>query len=459
MIVENSLLLHPAPPLPALAVFADLENICGAFEQAGLAPDLAPIMVRLMLDWRPLVRRSFGDIASLPPMFSKHNVRRSLQKTYFSHEDVPHSAGQKNSADIRLIVAAMALAYQRPDITHFAILSGDRDFLPLVLHLRELGRAVIGVGPSRALVNEEYSGACDVFLYHEDIFAVSLPPSVAMAAMQSTMPPPEQVSRETAATNEETVKTLPDTSAALARLLEVLQYTQDQHQNCTASILASRMIAMFPDFKFKGIFGSFKQMCWALAKSGDIVLHDTDQANFTVLRATPMDTSLAIDAVGIVDNAAISQPLVEQYRQWLRDKLKIDIPTAAQRQTLYTALLEILAERSGMSITLSVLAQQAERQVSGTSNSAFRIFYGLYRARALVGTATRQTYNPNITGLQVAPDQLDMSFVDVTLKSFLRSDAGIPFDPHIWSLVFFGDTSRERDLAAIVENCQLAKST
>ncbi len=52
----------------------------------------------------------------------------------------------KNSADIRLVVDAMDLAWSKEHIDTFVIVSGDSDFSPLVSKLKENGKHVIGIG-------------------------------------------------------------------------------------------------------------------------------------------------------------------------------------------------------------------------------------------------------------------------------------------------------------------------
>ena len=59
--------------------------------------------------------------------------------------DVPQSRySGKNSADIRMVVDAMDLAYSKQHVDTFALVSGDSDFSPLVSKLRENDRYVIG---------------------------------------------------------------------------------------------------------------------------------------------------------------------------------------------------------------------------------------------------------------------------------------------------------------------------
>src|SRR5439155_1435700 len=61
--------------------------------------------------------------------------------------DVPQSRySGKNSADIRMVVDALDLAYGKTHIDSFALVSGDSDFSPLVSKLRENDRYVIGLG-------------------------------------------------------------------------------------------------------------------------------------------------------------------------------------------------------------------------------------------------------------------------------------------------------------------------
>src|SRR6266404_3235900 len=61
--------------------------------------------------------------------------------------DVPQSRySGKNSADIRMVVDALDLAYGKSHIDTYALVSGDSDFSPLVSKLRENDRYVIGLG-------------------------------------------------------------------------------------------------------------------------------------------------------------------------------------------------------------------------------------------------------------------------------------------------------------------------
>src|SRR5205814_8194007 len=74
----------------------------------------------------------------------------------------------KNSADIRLVVDAIDLAYSKDHIDTFVIVSGDSDFSPLVSKLKELGKHVIGLGLVDA-TSDLLRDNCDEFIYYEDL--------------------------------------------------------------------------------------------------------------------------------------------------------------------------------------------------------------------------------------------------------------------------------------------------
>ncbi|MDZ4093825.1 MAG: NYN domain-containing protein [Paracoccaceae bacterium] len=66
----------------------------------------------------------------------------------------------KNSADIRLVIDAMDIAYAA-EVDVFVILSTDRDFAPLAHRLRNVGYWVLGAG--RPETSRQFQSACSEF--------------------------------------------------------------------------------------------------------------------------------------------------------------------------------------------------------------------------------------------------------------------------------------------------------
>ena len=440
-----------ANALSRMAVFVDIENVAGYCGYLGVPVDITPVLTQLSRLARPIFRRSFGDISALPRPFQPYEVRRMLQQNHIMHEDIPHrpSSYSKNSADIRLVVEAVALAHQRPDLTHFVIFSNDRDFIPLFNHLRELGKVVIGCGPSRAMVNEDYLNACDQFLFHDEIVAVPAIPAAAAPATPVTLPAAEEPREPVAAIPPEAPALPPADPAPLSthapsdleRLLAAIHSVQAGGQMSVSPQVAGRMKQMFPDFDVKLLFGTFKRFCLLQAETGKIRLENTDRPTFLILPndappSSPVEPPTRFAAE--VEAEAETPSLTARYRQWVQRKMRMSMPTPLEREQLYTALeAELAARPDEAPISLKELADRAGSGTPEMKNVAFRVFYGLFRSRALLCKLTDDAFNPGVLGLKVPAAQLDTYFVTNTLNSFHHDDSGLPFDESAWSALMY----------------------
>jgi uncharacterized protein (TIGR00288 family) len=145
-----------------IALFVDFENLAIGARDRGQDLDMAVIMDALSERGRVVVRRAYADWN----LFSQH--RENLLSQRIEMIEVPQRTGmvRKNAADVKLAVDAVELSWQREFLTVFVIASGDSDFTPLVLKLRELNKRVIGVGVEGS-TSELLPGACDEFLFYE----------------------------------------------------------------------------------------------------------------------------------------------------------------------------------------------------------------------------------------------------------------------------------------------------
>ena len=62
----------------------------------------------------------------------------------------------------------MDLAWSKPHVDTFVIVSGDSDFSPLVSKLKENGKHVIGLG-MKGSTSDLLRDNCDEFIYYEDL--------------------------------------------------------------------------------------------------------------------------------------------------------------------------------------------------------------------------------------------------------------------------------------------------
>ena len=155
-----------------IALFLDYENLAiGARDRLeGMRFDLRPVLDALAERGRVIARKAYADWSYWD------EDRRSLTRSHVELIEIPQRMGasRKNSADIKLCVDALEMAFERDYVTTFVICTGDSDFTPLVHKLRELNKRVIGVGIKES-TSKLLPPACDEFLYYEALEGVDVP--------------------------------------------------------------------------------------------------------------------------------------------------------------------------------------------------------------------------------------------------------------------------------------------
>jgi uncharacterized protein (TIGR00288 family) len=147
-----------------LAVFVDLENLAMGFQGARRPKfDVQKVLERLVEKGKLIVKKAYADWSRYP------SYTAPFHEAAIELIEIPKRAQTgKNSADIRLVVDAIDLAWSKPHIDTFVIVSGDSDFSPLVSKLKENGRHVIGLG-MKGSTSDLLRDNCDEFIYYEDL--------------------------------------------------------------------------------------------------------------------------------------------------------------------------------------------------------------------------------------------------------------------------------------------------
>jgi uncharacterized protein (TIGR00288 family) len=148
----------------SLAVFVDLENLVMGFQnQRKVRFEIQKVLERLVEKGKLIVKKAYAD-------WSRYGAYTApFHEAAIELIEIPkRSQTGKNSADIRLVVDAIDLAWSKPHIDTFVIVSGDSDFSPLVSKLKENGRHVIGLG-MKGSTSELLRDNCDEFIYYEDL--------------------------------------------------------------------------------------------------------------------------------------------------------------------------------------------------------------------------------------------------------------------------------------------------
>jgi uncharacterized protein (TIGR00288 family) len=147
----------------SLAVFIDFENVGIAFNGRRERFDIERVLERLVEKGKIVAKKAYADWNRYAPYTA------SLHEAAIELVEIPRRGQSgKNSADIRLVVDAIDLAYSKDHIDTFVIVSGDSDFSPLVSKLKELGKHVIGMGMADSTSNLLRDN-CDEFIYYDDL--------------------------------------------------------------------------------------------------------------------------------------------------------------------------------------------------------------------------------------------------------------------------------------------------
>jgi uncharacterized protein (TIGR00288 family) len=147
-----------------IALFIDFENIAiGVTDAKHKKFEVELLLERLLEKGKIVVKRAYSDWDRFP------EYKRELHEAAIELIEIPgRKYSGKNSADIRMVVDAMDMAWSKEHIDTFVVASGDSDFSPLVSKLKENDKFVIGVGVKNSS-SDLLIDNCDEFIFYEDL--------------------------------------------------------------------------------------------------------------------------------------------------------------------------------------------------------------------------------------------------------------------------------------------------
>lgn len=435
-----------------VAVFVDIENFARYCAEINAPVDLGPVLKRIEdSHGRVLIARSYGDVSALGYFkgisFKVWEIRRMLQLNRVEHIDMPYRSNGfgKNSADIKLVVDAVSIVNQRPDITHIAVVSNDRDFLALFNYSREFGKTTVGIGPSRLMVNDEYANACDDFIYHTDL--ISIESGKAHDANAERV----QFDKDASYTKDQLEF---DASAAL---IAAIRETKFEYGDALATRVAQKLMDKYPNLDIKSNFGSFKVFCEHEERKGFITIAKASDASFYLFanddNGQPPGEFLpnAVDEIGSSQRKQANEgdQLLLAYRDWIFNKMKIEIPHFEIRNEVFSAAAKVINESRPDGVQLKELgalcALSIEHKVNGAYNVAYRLLYGAYIARAFECVKLDDVFNPIIKDYAKSEQTLDECFISGLLYGFnvdkKRGVCSLPLDERLFRSLFFAGES------------------
>ena len=151
-----------------IAIFLDLDNLVIGAKQINLDFDINLIVAKIkeMTNGRIVLRRSYGDWRQSAKLMQDlaaagFNTQSAVRLNNYS----------KNVADMQIVVDAMETLVDNRQFSTYVLMTGDRDFTPLVQTLRKRGKHVIGVGVQSA-TSASFAELCDDYIFYEEIVPV-----------------------------------------------------------------------------------------------------------------------------------------------------------------------------------------------------------------------------------------------------------------------------------------------
>ena len=416
-----------------LAVLIDFENVAAGCEKENLGRfDIDAVLERIKDKGRVLVARSYADwgrFARFKQGLLKANVTM--------YELTSHGMHDKNRADIAMVVDALELAFTRDYIDTYVIVSGDSDFTPLVLKMREMNKRIIGVG-TRSSTSRLLIQACDEFIFYDSIVAHKKK-SRSRSRVRTEAPSSKQ--------------------AAYAILVEALEGLLRESSNTpSASVVKGALLRRVPDFS-EGDYGfsTWTRFLEAAKKAGAIRLsQNTKQGGYLVDLADNGGESEPDVDIAPAQEGPYVDPYCPNGMEWVIEALAKEgyNPLAAPtRMSILEALEAVVTdrERRKRRNNIQFVREDVRRRISKTHSelpaSALRsVFDALMNTHVFMhrdGTPVRTASAP--FNLQKNPEQMNILLTNLYLETLKSMGADLTNTKGLAD-IFLGNSGRDRTI-------------
>jgi uncharacterized protein (TIGR00288 family) len=156
-----------------VAVFIDFENIyISVRNRYDVNPNFESIMDHCQRYGRVTIARAYADWYRYPRITNAlyaNGIEPMYVPTYYYDRDEGRMGKAiKNAVDMHLCIDLMRTMYAFPNIGTFVLITGDRDFVPLVNAVRQLGKHTVVVGVAEATASHLVQSA-DEFIYYNQV--------------------------------------------------------------------------------------------------------------------------------------------------------------------------------------------------------------------------------------------------------------------------------------------------
>lgn len=148
-----------------VAILLDLDNLVIGAKQINLAFDINLVLehIKRLTNGRIVLRHSYGDWRQ-----DQQLMRELASAGFITQSAIRLNNFSKNLADMQIVVDTMETLIDGHEYSTYVLMTGDRDFTPLVQALRKRGKQVIGLGVKHT-TSQSFASLCDQYVYYEEI--------------------------------------------------------------------------------------------------------------------------------------------------------------------------------------------------------------------------------------------------------------------------------------------------
>lgn len=156
-----------------VAVFIDFENIyISVRNRYDANPNFDSIMDLCQRYGRVTIARAYADWYRYPrvtnALYANGIEPMYVPTYYYDREEGRTGKAIKNAVDMHLCIDLMRTMYAFPNIGTFVLTTGDRDFVPLINAVRQLGKRTVVIGVAEATASHLVQSA-DEFIYYSQV--------------------------------------------------------------------------------------------------------------------------------------------------------------------------------------------------------------------------------------------------------------------------------------------------
>jgi uncharacterized protein (TIGR00288 family) len=156
-----------------VAVFIDFENIyISVRNRYDANPNFESIMDLCQRYGRVIIARAYADWYRYPRVTNAlyaNAIEPMYVPTYhYDRDEGRIGRAIKNSVDMHLCIDMMKTLYAFNNIETFVLITGDRDFIPLINAVRQLGKRTVVIGVAQATASH-LAQAADEFIYYSQV--------------------------------------------------------------------------------------------------------------------------------------------------------------------------------------------------------------------------------------------------------------------------------------------------